>query len=93
MNDLSPHAQAALAFVEAGGAIPKGKDWDKLYKLLPLAPDGNGPPAPLILAAEHMTNTQEKQDRMVEHILWAEQHGAIEQFVCQLLNLSIISQI
>lgn len=80
MPNRSAACEEMLALIEAGdGAIVSGKDWDRLYKLLPPAPDGSRPSAPLILGAEHVTSDREKRDRLIEHILWAEKYGSIEQ--------------
>ena len=60
---------------------PMPQQWSKLWKMLPNRrrdDDGWQPPSPLILAAWHVTPNMMKMLRLVEHIQWAEKHGALE---------------
>ena len=63
-----------------GRVCPKPQAWARLYELLPnRRRDGYGfiPPAPLILGAWWETGDEQKRERLVEHLQWAESHGAL----------------
>lgn len=63
--------------------------WNALWKLLLKTHSKNGdgqePPQPLILGAWNYTSDTDKRERLREHIMWADSHGAIEQ-VAQFLR-------
>ena len=85
---VSGDGQAALDFIQRDGyMLLAGKYWHALYKLLPPAPDGSTAPAPLILGGSAMTTDREKFDRLVEHIVWADEHGGIDCVKDYLMNL------
>jgi len=54
--------------------------WNRLYSMLPnKRVDGTEwqPAAPLILAAWDNSSTDDKRNRLRDHILWADDHDAI----------------
>ena len=57
------------------------RDWNKLYKMLANSrqlPSGGWEPAlPLILAAWHETDADQKQQRFREHLEWADDQGQL----------------
>lgn len=73
----------ALALAQSNGRVcPQPQKWKQLYELLPnrvRADDGWKPALPLILAAWWDTPTISKKIRLNEHIMWAAQHGAIDE--------------
>jgi hypothetical protein len=69
---------------------PMPQSWVKLYELLPnrrRAGAGWEPPLPLILAAWDDTPALLKMLRLVEHVEWAAQHGAMPQVASFLTQL------
>lgn len=87
-SDMSKEGGDVLAYLHQDGCLLlEGKYWDALYRLLPPAPDGSRPPPPIILAGAHLSNDKEKHDRLVEHIIWADEHGAIDRVGDYLFNL------
>lgn len=69
----------ALTLDGQGRMQLRGKHWDGLYKLLPIAPDGSKPRNPLILGGDIPSDHEGKRERMREHIEWAAAHGALER--------------
>ncbi len=71
-----------LNYVRAGERIcPLPQMWSRLWEMLPgKARVGAGwrPPAPLILAAWHHTNDDEKVQRLREHIEYAASQGCLD---------------
>ena len=78
-------APAALAQVLAiasrdGRVCPKPSAWNRMYELLPdRRRDGYGfiPSAPLILQAWLETGDEQKRERLIEHLQWAQSRGAL----------------
>jgi hypothetical protein len=65
--------------------------WHQLWELLPDRERvglGWQPPLPLILAAWLESTDQDKQQRLVVHILWAYDHGVLEKINHHLRSLS-----
>lgn len=58
------------------GRFPSPAYWNELWNMLPVGEGGRLAPAPLILAAAGEP-AEAKAKRFREHILWAQQHGAI----------------
>ena len=64
--------------------------WNDLYQMLNdtrRVGAGYEPPIPLILGAWGNTSDEEKQERLKNHIEWAEDHGQldeIEKYLCSL---------
>ena len=80
MNAPSLATVRALASQD-GRVCPKPAWWARLYELLPATHSdayGSIPAAPLILAAWHETGDEQKWLRLVEHLEWAERHGALQ---------------
>lgn len=48
---------------------------------------GHEPPPPLILAAWRNTSDEEKHERFLTHLRWAEQHGALDLITEHLASL------
>ena len=67
------------------------KDWNKLYKMLAnrrQLPSGGWEPAlPLILAAWHETDSDQKQLRFREHLEWAGSQDQLEMIGAYLRSL------
>lgn len=72
-----------LGYVRQNGRVcPNPQLWNELWSKLPGKKQmGSGwmPPAPLILAAWHMTSDDEKASRLAEHIQYAHQHGFLDE--------------
>jgi hypothetical protein len=81
-----------LALASRDGRIcPRPSAWARLYELLPdTRRDGYGfiPAAPFILEAWSETGDQQKHERFVEHLNWAESHGALARVHAFLAELS-----
>ena len=70
---------------------PQPMLWNQLWELLPDRKRvglGWQPPLPLILAAWWETTDQDKQQRLLEHIHWAYDHGVFETINQHLRSLS-----
>jgi len=70
---------------------PKPPEWNRLWEILPNRKRVGAewqPPAPLILAAWWDTSDDEKQQRFLKHIHWANEHGAIEKIDRYVRSLS-----
>jgi hypothetical protein len=67
------------------------RDWNKLYKMLVnrrQLPSGGWEPAlPLILAAWHETDADQKQQRFREHLEWADLQGQLRKIGAYLRSL------
>lgn len=78
---ISQKASELIEYCRKDGRICPNA-WIELYELLPNKKrnDNGGwePPLPLILAAWHETPALLKIIRLREHILWADEHGAID---------------
>jgi hypothetical protein len=72
---------ALLEYCCANGRIcPQPQRWNELYQMLPNARRvgvGFEPSAPLILAAWWEATDEQKRDRVLSHIRWANQQGAL----------------
>ena len=68
------------------------RDWNKLYKMLvsrrQLPSGGWEPVLPLILAAWHETDTDQKQQRFREHLEWAESQDQLVEICAYLRSLN-----
>jgi TPR repeat protein len=68
------------------------RNWNKLYKMLAnrrQLPSGGWEPAlPLILAAWHETDADQKQQRFREHLEWAGSHGQLGKIGAYLRSLN-----
>lgn len=82
MSDLSKKAQKLIAYCKAKGRVCP-HTWNDLYDMLPNKKrnDKGGwePAMPLILGAWHTTPAMLKIMRLQEHIVWADEHGAINE--------------
>jgi len=61
---------------------PQPNEWNELWKMLPNKVQvgaGWKPALPLILAAWWDTSPEEKQKRLLDHLRYADVHGALEQ--------------
>jgi hypothetical protein len=89
---LSAQAQALIVFIDGNSYIcPTPSVWDKVWKLLPERKrlGANWEPAlPLILGGWAHSSDSDKKARIIEHIAWADRHGAIERVEKFLRNLS-----
>ena len=69
--------------IENDRIVPVPTEWNKLWDMLKnkkqKASGGWEPPLPLILAAWDMTSSEEKQERFLSHIHWAENNGQLEE--------------
>lgn len=74
-----------------GRICPQPPVWNRLWELLPdRVQIGAGwqPPLPLILAAWNFTSDQEKRERLLLHLRWAEQHNALDTIASFLSTLT-----
>ena len=72
-----------LAFSQRGGSMVLHDEWwAKLYDMLPQGLENGTAPPPLIGAQREASNN-DKYDRLVEHILWADQYDALLENLCQ----------
>ena len=70
------------AIAGPGWICPQPQKWQEFWDLLPGKERRGGgwnPPLPLILAAWWEATDSSKQARFLEHLAWAEAHGAIEK--------------
>jgi hypothetical protein len=82
---------ALIAFASADSRVcPQPRRWQELWEMLsdrkPVGA-GSSPSAPLILAAWWDTSDADKHDRLLYHIRYAAEHGALEQVAKFLRNL------
>ena len=79
---MSDTVETLVAYCREGHRVcPLPPLWNRLWEMLPnrkRVGTGWQPSPPLILAAWHDTPAMLKMLRLVEHIEWAEQHGALE---------------
>jgi hypothetical protein len=82
MTETIDRLQKLLEYVVAEGRIcPQPQQWNLFWSKLPNREQHNGswsPSPPLILAAWHHTSDDDKQERLRDHILWAERFGALD---------------
>jgi hypothetical protein len=80
-----------LSFVADNGRVcPMPMRWNELYQMLPeTRRKGHGwePAMPLILAAWWEASERQKQERLIEHIRWARDHGGLEAVASFLRSL------
>ena len=73
-----------------GRVCPEPQPWNKLWEMLPERERRGAswePPPPLILAAWWETSDAEKRERFIEHLRYADRHGAlgeVEKFLASL---------
>ena len=88
---LSESLAELLSYCRADGrACPMPKRWNELYRMLPeTRRTGIGwePPLPMILAAWWETSGEQKQARLIEHVRWAHDHGALNTVATFLRSL------
>jgi hypothetical protein len=87
LGELAPSAMTSVVLAEIlalasreGRVCPKPAAWNRLYDLLPnKRRDGYGfiPAAPFMLDAWQETSDEQKHHRLVEHLQWADSHGAL----------------
>jgi hypothetical protein len=82
MTRIDEQLQRLLAYVVAEGRIcPQPHHWNRFWDKLPNRKQHGGswtPSPPLILAAWHHTSDADKQERLRDHILWAERFDALD---------------
>ena len=88
---MSESTESLIAYCRENSRVcPMPQRWTALWELLPNRKrvDGGWEPAlPLILAAWDHTPTMLKTLRLVEHIEWAAEHGALESVATFLRGL------
>ena len=71
---------------------PQPQLWNSMWAMLKdkvRKPSGGfNPPAPLILAAWWETSDTSKQMRLMEHLVWADNHNQLNEITGFLINLS-----
>ena len=73
-----PDLQDALVEARRGNRVcPQPAAWQRLHALLPHAPDGRRPPAPIDAQAWQGTGAMAKRLCLRDQIEWAEKHGAL----------------
>ena len=75
---------------QSGRVCPVPMQWKELWdKLLNRRRTGGSwtPPPPLILAAWWETSDAEKSDRFEDHLLWARDHGALDEIAAFVRSL------
>ncbi len=81
-----------LEYVQAEGrTCPMPQQWNRLWEMLPgrqRMGAGWQPPAPLILAAWEESSAVGKRERLMTHIRYAAEHGALDQVDQYLRGLS-----
>ena len=71
--------QMSIEMKRRGRVCPIPPRWNELWLMLPgRCRKGNRfePPAPLILAAWHHSSDEQKRERFLLHIQWAQEHSA-----------------
>lgn len=80
---MSTTIELLLAYCVKGGRVcPTPIKWNDLWEMLPNRRRSNigwEPPLPLVLGAWWHTSDQEKRERLIEHIQWADRHGALDR--------------
>ncbi len=69
---------------------PMPQEWQKIWEMLPNKKKiGNGgePSSPLILAAWWECTEEQKRERFLSHIKWAEEHNVLNAIINYLANL------
>ena len=90
MNEVSDNPRmtdmrlaALVAYVQADRRVcPMPALWNQLWEMLPERRRVGAawePPLPLILGAWSIASPREKRQRLVEHIEYSAQHGALEE--------------
>jgi hypothetical protein len=68
-----------LTFIRSDGRCsPMGRDWHRLWQMLPADPNGERAPRPLILAAAYSPGLW-KMERLEEHVRWAATYGGLAE--------------
>jgi hypothetical protein len=77
----SPTFDEIVALASRDGRIcPQPMHWSAVYERLPDTRSdayGSIPASPLILDAWESTSDEQKRERFVEHLQWAQSHGAL----------------
>jgi hypothetical protein len=88
---MAERLQSLVDFCKSNGRVcPQPVKWNELWQMLPdrkRAGTGWQPPVPLILAAWSETSTEAKQQRLKEHLVYAEQRGILGEVERFLRNL------
>ena len=88
---MSDTTESLIAYCRENSRVcPMPQRWNALWELLPNRKRVGGgwePALPLILAAWDHTPTMLKTLRLVEHIEWAAEHGALESVATFLRGL------
>jgi hypothetical protein len=74
-----------------GRVCPQPKQWQLLWEMLPDKHRGEGgwsPPLPLILATWHDATDAEKVERFRLHLVWADEHAALDDVISFLRSLA-----
>ena len=74
-----------------GRVCPMPMLWGRVWSELPDRRRRGGgwePAAPLILAAWHETSNNQKRNRLIEHLRWAESHGVLNEVLTMLESAS-----
>lgn len=91
-SPLATEIDALLATWAASGRVcPQPKHWQALWDRLPdtqRSASGWVPPLPLILHAWHGATDAEKIERLRVQLIWAQQHGALDQALAFLESLA-----
>jgi hypothetical protein len=76
---------------ENGWFCPQPQKWNRLWGMLPertqLGVSWN-PPLPLILAAWWDASDEQKRERFIAHLQWADSHGVTNEIIVFLESLS-----
>lgn len=73
------------ATISAKRICPQPQKWDQLVRMLPRR--GDEPLPPLILAAWWHTSDQQKRERFLDHLQYADEVGALDRVVAFLAAL------
>jgi len=91
---MEEQLNSLIEYVQSNGRVcPMPILWNELWKMLPdakkKASGGWDPPLPLILAAWWDTTAEEKRQRLLEHIKYAQSHGALDKVDSFLRSLKL----
>ena len=88
---MNEQIESLIKFCKVEGKIcPQPQRWNELWEMLPdkkRVGSGWFPSAPLILAAWWDTSNEMKQERLMEHLHYAEKKGALNKIGSFLRNL------
>ena len=80
-------AESVFAWLDRNEYLyPQEGPWHEIYKILKAKESKTPPPTPILLAGWHIASEQQKRDRFIEYIEWADENHIIEEIEKLLLS-------